>query len=1660
MIESNVIDWLDFGDSAQNIDVYSKTKLLRFFRFCRALIKNKNFPASIYAIFIAIFFLQLWTMTIISVPYEGDLILEIIDYLKKVIVFYEIINESTFRQIFYTFLALIVVDLVLSIVSIIIIKKITISFIMFIINFFNELIFYYFNGPMTEFVLYFTWCENGLHKFLQKPCYKNTEHIIDFNISIILLLITFIISLIYCIYCNEIGLITTNITGNMARIDCKYELFSFISKEIIFFGGYFVKRNESIFLVKLIYEIYIFINCIIMSIYVYKNIYYYNNLINYISFFGWYFSSWFSFCIILKTSLKLGNITNLIIIGWIVIALVFYKAHLIKEYSLITEENIFEFKNIKSIEMYINILLKKLSEKNNFKSRILLLGIIKKFEEFASNNAELTYHYHKLLNDKTLNKKYNKEDDLPILSIIYILYSFYFDKAKHKEEIAFHMCYFLINSLNNPTYAMSLCSKLKNETHRLLYYKYLLTEDIKEYLIFKLNKNTNKESIKHVQIGSVILYNLYIYLFKIKIYDAICNQIDYFDLLKNAVTTNKTADSFLKSGEIILKTRKEILTIWEKLITLNPFSDDCQKDYLLYLDSILQDEILSREENKKYMLLKNSKYQEKNNLYHSMFLLDTSCVLLVDGYLSNGKIIYSSQNFSFLFTYNSKELINITVDDLLPNVIQTFHKELINDAIKYTNINHKFKTPKESLIKNKMGGLYNIKLFVKPVPNLSYGLIYYSYLQKIHDSNFLVIIDKDLKINGFTEIGEPGSPFTMDNEFNLTKNIIGYHVGLIIPDILSLLEYKNDEFNIIKLDTELKGYLYPVENSKDIKNKIDIILEKIKLNKINENNNNYQAQNEEEQNIIMEFNELIKELNNQKVKPISIFYKIKLYNFIDGKYKYYKIYIMNDIITENELGQAKPLDDDILNKNTNKEFASNNISKKESKRKIKIKLKDNDSKNENNKNKNDNENSSISLNGKNDNDFINKEDNDDENKNKGKSNNNENNNDLNKGKKQFNRMKSFEEIGASSSSSNAFNKLKNDIINKRETYSIKLMIFLCYLFMILTLVLMILYLLQQRTSFNQLSKFLEDNLFFNNTKVLSAVLYIIGVNIRWNFHSLYNESTSCLYGNYYDFYKDQLSEIIDYLEIQKNESLYLGQDYKNIFYNKQPIELFVYHFEETEKYNFNLDNLLTFLINTGIKIIDTYDYFIPNQCSDIPKELGLNETNLKNLIEMSYFVYTSNINGFVGDEKKKKIYDNYDNFPIIMVVDGAMVIIILFFYINNILSLHRVEINFLEKLINFNSPNFDDYIKKIDEFKKKLRNDTNEDEDKGDDMDFNDDSKKKEEENKEGKEKNEGKSYEKNTNKRKTNKQNKIQQQRKKKLQAMKLYFTKKNILFILKILLIIIMTFLYYVISEIMKSNYKNSYLSFDSINDSIISAYKQSYDIFIPLKRELDLYELYYINCEEIGDFKKMEFPKIGNISTPKIGNLLLEISENSDFDDKTRESFDSLFNENACLSLTNNDEEQKICEQFWSGILVRGLEQAIIQMGGIISSVLDELDSLNDITNQKTLITLNKESSFIIYEQFMEYYLLKAYKITISIFSDLRRQTIEASLSKLTLFLIIFIVVLVILCLLFLYFIYDSKNLFNSFLNFICILPSKYISEDKNFYKEIIQFGNKYY
>jgi hypothetical protein len=82
-----------------------------------------------------------------------------------------------------------------------------------------------------------------------------------------------------------------------------------------------------------------------------------------------------------------------------------------------------------------------------------------------------------------------------------------------------------------------------------------------------------------------------------------------------------------------------------------------------------------------------------------------------------------------------------------------------------------------------------------------------------------------------------------------------------------------------------------------------------------------------------------------------------------------------------------------------------------------------------------------------------------------------------------------------------FNKIKLDIINKKHIFPIRIMIYLCFIFIISTIVFMIYNQISLEISFNNLSAFLDENLFFNMTKMTIAVLYITSINIKWQLHS-------------------------------------------------------------------------------------------------------------------------------------------------------------------------------------------------------------------------------------------------------------------------------------------------------------------------------------------------------------------------------------------------------------------------------------------------------------------------------------------------------------------------------------------------------------------------------
>jgi hypothetical protein len=224
--------------------------------------------------------------------------------------------------------------------------------------------------------------------------------------------------------------------------------------------------------------------------------------------------------------------------------------------------------------------------------------------------------------------------------MISIIYSNSIEKSKDKTDITLNMCYFLVNIFKNPTYSIWLCTKIKSFSHVQSYNTFVLMEEIKEYLIGILKQNSHKMSIKHIQFSCAILYNQYVEIFKMKIYDATCSQIEYFDILKNNLTTEKTAENFLKIGEDILSLRKDIFDLWGKIILLNPFCTESERDYMIYLNNVLQDKVFLKTEEKRFNSNKALKLAERNNDYYSMYIQDLSAVLLIDGYSYNGKIIY------------------------------------------------------------------------------------------------------------------------------------------------------------------------------------------------------------------------------------------------------------------------------------------------------------------------------------------------------------------------------------------------------------------------------------------------------------------------------------------------------------------------------------------------------------------------------------------------------------------------------------------------------------------------------------------------------------------------------------------------------------------------------------------------------------------------------------------------------------------------------------------------------------------------------------------------------------------------------------------------------------------------------------------------------------
>ena len=1726
MIENDIINWLEISESMKYIDIYSKPTRAKFFRIIHVMMGFKSFGSFWYLLLKLIYFLQIMMLAINDLSSDtSDNTVTLLKYISNIF----LINEYLSSESFYSLVILVLSILTLIIVLIYIYIEISINLGKFyirlpvsILNYFNPLLIDYLMGPIIMITLLSTKCdENNEHILLHKKCFSDPVHLVVMIFALINLLFYLCYDYLLSVYYNEIGAINENKLS--ARINCNYELFVFLNKCVIFIlsylNEYYYPNNK---LMRMIIQIYICLSYTLFCFYCYQEVLYYTATVDIVHLYGNAFISWFSFCLILRELLKFQDISILLIVGFIIIAIILYLLEDDRRDFLLTDFNIFQANSIKKIEIFVQQLYNLISV-NSIKNKTILVGMIEKFENYFQKNYELNGKYTKLHMDEIVNKKITNKLELKILSIVYLIYEYHLNQDQFTNDILIIMSYFLMNKFKKSTLAIKYCSQISVKQHKYLYLKYVLMEEIKDFLVFKITKATDVDTMSHIQISSMILYYIYSDLFKIKIYDAACSQIDYFDHLTNQNIDSKITQNFLKIGDEILLLRKKIMKLWEKIFALNPFCEECKTNYEIYLRTILQDDELFKTEQKKILMVQTSKSSERTNIYYGLFLKDQSSILLVDGYSNMGKILYVTPNIENVFDYKINDLINGNIDYLLPKTIAEIHNELIDNTIKFSRLEKIFKKPLETSIKGKRNGLFNTNIYIKPVPNFKFGLIYFSYLKKLSTNTFNIMLDKNLKITCFTDLFKEGSNSLIVQFFGFNPPLTNRNICVFIPEILKQIKYEDESYRFIKNEIDLEGTFYPISNINEVESKVNLILEKIKQT-------GYLKMDDDEgdnQDTFKEYDELMFMIRKRYTKGTKIFYKIKTKIFLK-KYIIHLFQMSNDLIKYNikETAENNYLNNNNNNNNNINNNSQENKEEKEKKPEEKLNLiqlenekidgdadKFKEEKEESTSKNSDKVNKKIKkgvTNKKNDN---NKKTPNTPEADKNQEEENKEENDSKKANKNVNMDTS------------TYNKLKSHVIKGEEVLWMSIMKYVGYSFVLLSLLFSYLFYISQINELEELNEYCHENLIFNHSKVDFACLFIASKNIYYSKFDLIKDNSCYGHDSCKQFYLEMLSTCLIDLEQSIQNTSYFDPDFVKILQESIQVNLTMYATSEKEEFIITKKNLFMLILSMAFDYSSNIKSYF-NEYRSIYDIMNIN------VCANSLFLFNDKtLVGFDEATKRKKLdnaLNDFNNYSFIIelciVIIFSIIFGILIFQVNNI------EIEYIQALIRFNSKPFEDYLKSLFELKTKII-DPNEDDnlEKPENADndlFNDEDStnlinerktrknksKKEEEFKDDEEiivdtnnnkisskDKKVKDSERNSKDEKKNKKRKDKKRgrnvgiKQLKIQAMSKYFKQMNIFFIIKVFITFLISFSFFIVLIIMEKRYKHILLDLDGVISEINGVYKDGFNNLLLLKNITQVqieYEIEKLKANYYFDLGQETYsindivydrnniseysvdygnPSSIKLNDLKLGNSLMIILNDESIDTNLRKKLNELYNGNSCKILFLENESSSTdpdvqsdynnCTSFWSAILQKGMEQSITQMIIEKNSVEDELSAL--YRNDKSIIDLMEiDSAFRRFEFFVIYYFLKSFWETAKIFEEIKEIKIKDINNIYLIITIVYMVITFFLIIVVRYVIRSSRKVFNSFLNFIVILPAKFLGYDSYFLEEVLKLEEKLY
>ena len=656
-----------------------------------------------------------------------------------------------------------------------------------------------------------------------------------------------------------------------------------------------------------------------------------------------------------------------------------------------------------------------------------------------------------------------------------------------------------------------------------------------------------------------------------------------------------------------------------------------------------------------------------------------------------------------------------------------------------------------------------------------------------------------------------------------------------------------------------------------------------------------------------------------------------------------------------------------------------------------------------------------------------------------------------------------------------------------------------------------LFFLDEFNNLKEINSYCDQNLVFNHSKIDLSCIYLSLKNLYFTKFNIIEENSCYGHASCKEFYLETLSLCLNDLEKITQNISYFHQDFIDIFYQTVDVKPTMFYSQIDEK-NFTItkSNLLLLILSTSFDFSSNFNTYFDNYLT-IYDFMNINSgTNSINLFNDKKLV------GFNSQKKRKNmsnILNNYNDYAFILELCIFVIFSSIFVFL--IYQVNKIELEYIRALIRFNSKSFESYLKSLIELKAKLMNDDDSQSKKKDDEnelekteenstnDMNSRNKKRKnsiisesknenntpDENKDIFKLHKQKDEEKGNRKTKGNKKGKTIGIKHLKIVGMSRYFKQMNIFFIIKVVTIFFLSFSYFFVLIVLEDNYEDVLLNFDEIINEMEGVYKDGFQNLMLLKNiticEIEFiinkenksiyyfdlgYPTYTINNkiytpENISNAKNdLEDPSNIYLNELKLGNSLMTILNDDGIDMTFQEKLNLLYNGDSCQALfkssdINDTKNYDNCKVFWSAILIKGMEQAMTQMIIEKNSVLDELTALYRRDKDIREI-MGKNSSYRRFEFFLLFYFLRAFWETSKIFDEIKNLKINSIKNIYLVITIIYMGITGLLILIVRHVIQKSRKVFNSFLNFIVILPAKFLGDDPYFLEEILKLEEKLY